>query len=222
MKKFLITLLALAILLPSFAFGACTAAFTDTARQNFLDGDYEVSDTYKLAFYYDAATYNTDTTAYSATNEVSGTGYTAGGFIVADNGSTRPAPTTSILTDTAVMDFTDYTPTPVTFDTNPSTCAILYNDTEAGDPTVAVFTFSGVQPSAGDLVIDFPASGASTSTLQFAWNIIQDLFTIAEAHAADGPIMLEPVVETEEIHRQDGTVDAVVRIVGVRAVGAAQ
>ena len=41
-----------------------------------------LTDTLKIALYTGNATLNADTTAYSTTNEVTGTGYTAGGIVI--------------------------------------------------------------------------------------------------------------------------------------------
>ena len=52
------------------------------------------ADTFKAALYVTTATVNAATTAYSATNEVSGTGYTAGGITVTN--ATAPTATNSL------------------------------------------------------------------------------------------------------------------------------
>lgn len=181
MKRLLLLTLTVLLLIVGQSFAACTTAFPTSAKAEFLTGVHDVADTYKLAFYTDTATYGAATTAYAATNEVTGTGYTAGGFIVADNAVTEAAPTSATSGTTGLLDFADVTWNTITFDTA-STCAVLYNDTEAGDPAIAVFNFSSVQPSAGDLTADFPASGASTSTLQFA-QILKYLFGVPNAYA---------------------------------------
>jgi len=56
-----------------------TTAICNSFKQEILEGVHASADTYKIALYTDAATLGAATTAYSATNEVSGTGYTAGG-----------------------------------------------------------------------------------------------------------------------------------------------
>jgi hypothetical protein len=47
-------------------------------KQDLFNGVHETGDTYKIALF-NGASHDANTTAYSATNEVSGTGYTAGG-----------------------------------------------------------------------------------------------------------------------------------------------
>ena len=62
-------------------------------KAEILGGTHSSADTYKMALYTSAATLDATTTAYSATNEVAGTGYTAGGttlvgFNVTTSGTT--------------------------------------------------------------------------------------------------------------------------------------
>lgn len=123
--------------------------------------------TFKLALMKATAagtgTYGAATTSYtnltSNTDELVGTGYTAGG-------GTLVSITPVASGTTAVCDFDDYTWTSATF----TTCGgIIYNDTAAGDPACAVLSFSGDQSvSSGDFQIQFPAAGASTAIIRIA------------------------------------------------------
>lgn len=115
--------------------------------------------TFKLALYTNSATFNASTTAYTATNEISGTGYTAGGGTL-----TRVDPTSSGTT--AFTDFAD-----LTFSTATITArgALIYNDTAAGDPTVVVLDFGEDKTStAGDFTIVFPTADASNAIIRIA------------------------------------------------------
>ena len=61
---------------------AISQTLTDTFLQDCLDGAQNLGNggnTLKIALYTSSASLGATTTAYSATNEVSGTGYTAGG-----------------------------------------------------------------------------------------------------------------------------------------------
>ena len=61
---------------------AITQVLTDTFKQDCLDGGQNLGsggDTLKIALYTSSATLGATTSAYTTTNEVSGTGYTAGG-----------------------------------------------------------------------------------------------------------------------------------------------
>jgi hypothetical protein len=115
--------------------------------------------TFKLALYDNNASFTAATTAYTATNEVSGTGYSAGGGTL-----TNVTPTTSGTT--AFADFAD-----LTFSTATITArgALIYNDTAAGDPSVVVLDFGADKTStAGDFTIVFPTADASNAIIRIA------------------------------------------------------
>lgn len=127
-----------------------------TATHNFTAS---TGNTFKLAMYTNSASFTAATTAYTATNEVSGTGYSAGGGTL-----TNVTPTTSGTT--AFADFAD-----LTFSTATITArgALIYNDTASGDPTVVVLDFGGDKTStAGDFTIVFPTADASSAIIRIA------------------------------------------------------
>jgi hypothetical protein len=126
------------------------------AKHNFL---LSGGDTFKLAMYDNNASFTAATTAYTATNEVSGTGYSAGGGTL-----TRIDPSSSGTT--AFTSFSD-----LTFSTATVTArgALIYNDTASGDPTVIVLDFGADKTStAGDFTIQFPTADASTAIIRIA------------------------------------------------------
>jgi len=115
--------------------------------------------TFKLALYTNSASFDASTTAYTATNEVSGTGYSAGGGTL-----TNVTPTTSGTT--AFADFAD-----LTFSTATITArgALIYNDTATGDPSVVVLDFGADKTStAGDFTIVMPTADASNALIRIA------------------------------------------------------
>ena len=115
--------------------------------------------TFKLAMYTNSASFTAATTAYTATNEVSGTGYSAGGGTL-----TNVTPTTSGTT--AFADFAD-----LTFSTATITArgALIYNDTATGDPSVVVLDFGADKTStAGDFTIVMPTADASNALIRIA------------------------------------------------------
>jgi hypothetical protein len=115
--------------------------------------------TFKLALYTNSASFDASTTAYTATNEVSGTGYSAGGGTL-----TRVDPTTSGTT--AFTDFDDLTFSSATITARG---ALIYNDTATGDPTVVVLDFGADKTStAGDFTIVFPTADASNAIIRIA------------------------------------------------------
>ena len=110
------------------------------------------SDTIKIALYTSSATLNAATTAYATTNEVSGAGYTAGGVTLA--GSTVDKSGT-----TAYVDFNNPEWTSATFTARG---ALIYNDTTAGNNSVAVLDFGGdFTVSSGTFRVVFPAPGTT-------------------------------------------------------------
>ena len=115
--------------------------------------------TFKLAMYTNSASFNAATTAYTTSNEVSGTGYSAGGGSL-----TRVDPATS--STTAFTDFDD-----LTFSSSTITArgALIYNDTASGDPTVVVLDFgSDKSSSSGDFTIQFPTANSSSAIIRIA------------------------------------------------------
>ena len=126
------------------------------AKHNFLASG---GNTFKLALYTSSATLGAATTAYSATNEASGTGYSAGGAAL---GNVNP---TSSGT-TGFTDFDDLTFSNATITANG---ALIYNDTQAGDPAVCSLAFGGDKTStAGDFTIQFPTADASNAIIRIA------------------------------------------------------
>tara|TARA_R100001129_G_scaffold36062_1_gene24494 strand:+ start:442 stop:876 length:435 start_codon:yes stop_codon:yes gene_type:complete len=132
-------------------------------KQELLEGVHNFKNsggnTFKLAMYTNSASFTAATTAYTTSNEVSGTGYTAGGASL-----TRVDPTTS--STTAFTDFSD-----LTFSTATVTArgALIYNDSASGDPTVVVLDFGADKTStAGDFTIVFPTADASNAIIRIA------------------------------------------------------
>ena len=116
------------------------------------------ADTFKLALYTSSASLDASTTAYTTSNEVSGTGYTAAGAAL-----TAVAPTSSGTT--AFLDFND-----LTFSSSTITArgALIYNDTQS-DKAVAVLDFGGDKTSkAGDFTVVFPAADATNAIIRIA------------------------------------------------------
>lgn len=122
---------------------------------NFTNGSGNV---FKIALYTSAATLGATTTVYSATNEVVGTGYTAGG-------GTLVSSTPVLSATTAVFDFADFTWTTATITARG---ALIYNSTN-GNRAVMVLDFGSDKSStAGDFSIIFPTADASSAILRIA------------------------------------------------------
>ena len=139
---------------------AITTAMCSSFKEELLKGvhDFE-NDTFKVALYTSSATLDASTTAYTVTNEVSGTGYTAGGQVL-------DSPTVTLSGTTAFVDFADETWTTATITARG---ALIYNSTAAGNPAVAVFDFGADKTStAGDFVVQFPTADASNAVIRIA------------------------------------------------------
>ena len=124
------------------------------------------ADTFKAALYLTTATVNASTTAYSATNEVSGTGYTAGGVTVTN--ATAPTATNSSAT-AGVAYWTpsaSITYTTVTLSTA-FDCVLIYNSTQS-NKAVSVHTFGSQTVTAGTFTLTMPANTTSTALLRLA------------------------------------------------------
>jgi hypothetical protein len=141
---------------------AITTAMCTSFKQEVLEAlhDFNVSggSTFKIALYTSSADLGAATTVYSSTNEVSGTGYTAGG-----NTLTNIDPTTSGTT--AFADFADTTWTDATIT---AAGALIYNSSQS-NKAVAVLSFGGDKTSTnGDFVIQFPVADASNAIIRIA------------------------------------------------------
>lgn len=124
------------------------------------------ADTFKAALYLASATINASTTAYTATGEVSGTGYSAGGVTVTN--ATPPSSTntsatagTGYWTPSASITYTSVTLT-TAFDT-----VLIYNSTQS-DKAVSVHTFGSQTITAGTFTLTMPANTTSTALLRLA------------------------------------------------------
>lgn len=117
------------------------------------------ADTFKIALYTSSATLDATTTAYTVTNEVSGTGYSAGGNTL------TVAQTPTSTSTTAWLDFADTTWTSATITANG---ALIYNSTNS-DKAVAVLAFGGDKTSTnGDFTIVFPTADSSNAIIRIA------------------------------------------------------
>jgi len=136
-------------------------------KQELLVGSHNFTassgDSFKLAMYTNSASFNAATTAYTTSNEVSGTGYSAGGGAL-----TNVTPTTSGTT--ALTDFAD-----LTFGSSSITArgALIYNTTTGGatstTDTVLVLDFGADKSSSsGDFTIVFPTADASNAIIRIA------------------------------------------------------
>jgi len=118
------------------------------------------SNQFKLALYDNSATFTAATTAYTSTNEISGTNYTAKGNFLTS--ITPVASGTTALTDFADEVFSNVTISAVRG-------ALIFNEAATGDPTVCVLDFGADKAaSSGDFTIIFPTADASNAIIRIA------------------------------------------------------
>ena len=118
--------------------------------------------TFKLALYTSSASLGASTTAFTTSNEASGTGYSSGGSAL-----TNVTPTTS--STTALTDFAD-----LTFSSSSITArgAMIYNSSNtagSADRAVLILDFGADKSSSnGDFTIQFPTADASNAIIRIA------------------------------------------------------
>ena len=151
---------------------AITQAMCTSFKKELLLGVHrfgtDSADTFKLSLYTSSASLDAASTAFTTSNEVSGTGYSSGGGTL-----TGVAPTTS--STTAFTDFSD-----LTFSSSSITArgAMIYNSTpsaadQAGssltNPACIILDFGSDKTSSnGDFTIQFPTASASAAIIRIA------------------------------------------------------
>jgi hypothetical protein len=119
------------------------------------------ADSFKAALYLASATVNATTTAYASTNEVSGTGYSAGGVAVTNATVPTYSGTTAYWTPSASISYTTVTLT-TAFD-----AVLIYNSTQS-NKAVSVHTFGSQTITAGTFSLTMPSNAAGTALLNIA------------------------------------------------------
>lgn len=113
------------------------------------------TDTFKIALYTANATLNQDTTAYTSTGEITGTGYTA-------TGQTLLNPTVNASDGTAYISFDNPSWTSASFTARG---ALIYNSSKA-NRSVAVLDFGSDKTTTSTFTITFPANTATTAIIR--------------------------------------------------------
>ena len=131
---------------------------TTSFKQDVLLGVHDFdTDTFKMALYQAEAELGAGTTVYSATNEVSGTGYTAGGAVLT-------GVTVQVSGTTAFVDFADPTWTPASFTARG---ALIYNASKA-NKAVAVLDFGADKTATSTFTVQMPPNTANAALIRFA------------------------------------------------------
>lgn len=129
-------------------------------RSDIVQGEQNLAtDTLYMALYTAYATLNPSTTVYSTTNEVTGTGYTAGGNVI-----TGVTINTDVATNTVYVNFDNVSWPNANFTARG---ALIYNSTQ-GNKSIAVLDFGSDKIfSATSNTVTMPVNGASTALLRF-------------------------------------------------------
>jgi hypothetical protein len=122
-------------------------------------GQNLASNTLKMALYTSYATLNPSTTAYTTTDEVVGTGYTAGGVTI-----TGVTISTDVATNTVYVSFNNVSWPGASFTARG---ALIYNSTQS-NKSIAVLDFGSDKLfTAANNTVTMPVNTASTALLRF-------------------------------------------------------
>ena len=116
-----------------------------------------LTDTLKLALYTSSASLSTDTTVYTTTGEITGTGYTAGGKVVT-------GATIANSNNVVYVNFDNVIWNPASFTTGG---ALLYNASK-GNKSIAVLSFGADKTCTNTFTVTMPSNSYSSSLLRFA------------------------------------------------------
>ena len=142
---------------------AITQTLTDTFLQDCLDGAHNLGNggnTLKIALYTSSASLGATTTAYSATNEVSGTGYTAGGATLSSQAVAYDSTNQVAYFDAADPAWTTATIT--------ARGAMIYNNSKS-NASIAILDFgSDYTSTAGTFTIQLPSAAYNTAIIRIS------------------------------------------------------
>lgn len=139
---------------------ANTQGISGVAKQAAL-GAIVDGKTLKMALYLASATTGPTNTAYTATGEVSGTNYTAGGASVTNANTAGLTSTTAYWTPSATVSWSTVTLS-TAFD-----AGMLYSTTDT-NRNLGVFTFGSQTVTAGNFSLTMPTNDSSTGLIRFA------------------------------------------------------
>jgi hypothetical protein len=140
---------------------ANSQAFATIAKVDALKAIAPNASTIKAALYLVSATTGAGNTVYTATGEVSGANYTAGGVTVTHATAAQSTGTTAFWTPTASIVYTNVT-LATAFD-----CVMLY-DNSRSDATISTHTFGSQTVTAATLTITMPTNDATNGLVRIA------------------------------------------------------
>ena len=123
-------------------------------KSGLIDGDFDFdTDTFKIALYTNSATLNAETAAYTATGEVSASGYSAGGNTLTVS--------KGITGGTAFITFADTTWSSALT----ARGALIYKD---GGAAVCVLDFGSDKTSTATFTVDFPTASSTDALIRLS------------------------------------------------------
>ena len=139
---------------------AITQAVCNSFKQELLQGLHDLDGhTLKLALYTSSATLGPTTTAFSITNESSGTNYTSGGATISNVA-------VSLSGTVAFVDFDDVSFSSATI--SDAAGALIYNSS-ASNRAIAVLDFGSTKSvSGGTLTVSLPSASATTALIRIS------------------------------------------------------
>ena len=139
---------------------ANSQAFATVAKVDALKAICPNASTINAALYLVSATTGAGNTAYTATGEVSGAGYSAGGVAVTHATAANSTGTTAFWTPSASIVYTTVT-------IGPTDCVMLY-DASRSNATISTHTFGSQTVTAGTFTLTMPTNDATTGLVRIA------------------------------------------------------
>lgn len=118
------------------------------------------TDSLKAALYFATGSIGAGTTAYTSSNEATGTGYSAGGIAVTNATAPTTGGTTGYWTPSASLVYSSITV--AAFDT-----VLFYNSTQS-NRAICSQNFGSTTVTAGNFTLSMPANAAGTALINLA------------------------------------------------------
>lgn len=126
-------------------------------KEQILKGEHNLlTDTLKLALYYSTADLSEDTTVYTATGEISGTGYSAGGVVLTGVSINK-------LNDVVYVNFNNAVWNPASFT---AAGGLIYNVSKS-NKSIAVLSFGNDKVATNSFTVQMPANTYNSALLRF-------------------------------------------------------
>lgn len=137
---------------------AIAQTLTDSFKSQVLQGVHDFdADTFYMALYTASASLGDDTSVYITSNEVSGTGYTAGGKAMTGVSVASSGGIAYVTFSNVVWDPAGFT----------ARAALIYNASK-GNKAVAVLDFGADKTATNTFTVQMPSNTASTALIRFS------------------------------------------------------